>query len=123
MATKKNMQLGEGFKNLQKQFQNLDPKDPSLWPAAPRWMLLAVIAALVVGLGWYLYLSNFDEELTTSQGKELQLKEDYKSRLRSGPNVSAAQRATAAVPTMSTCTARGAMVSGAAAGVASSVEA
>ena len=92
MATKKNMQLGEGFKNLQKQFQNLDPKDPSLWPAAPRWMLLAVIAALVVGLGWYLYLSNFDEELTTSQGKELQLKEDYKSRLRKAVNLDALRK-------------------------------
>lgn len=92
MATKKNMQLGEGFKNLQRQFQNLDPKDPSLWPAAPRWMLLIVIAALVVGLGWYLYLSSFDEELTASQGKELQLKEDYKSRLRKAVNLEALRK-------------------------------
>jgi len=92
MATKKNMQLGEGFNNLQRQFQNLDPKDPSLWPAAPRWMLLIVIAALVVGLGWYLYLSNFDEELTTSQGKELQLKDDYKSRLRKAVNLDALRK-------------------------------
>ena len=92
MATKKNMQLGEGFKNLQRQFQNLDPKDPSLWPAAPRWMLLIVIAALVVGLGWYFYLSSFDEELTTSQGKELQLKEDYKSRLRKAVNLEALRK-------------------------------
>lgn len=92
MATKKNMQLGEGFKNLQRQFQNLDPKDPSLWPAAPRWMLLIVIAALVVGLGWYLYLSSFDEELTTSQGKELQLKDDYKSRLRKAVNLEALRK-------------------------------
>ena len=92
MATKKNMQLGEGFNNLQRQFQNLDPKDPSLWPAAPRWMLLIVIAALGVGLGWYLYLSNFDEELTVSQGKELQLKDDYKSRLRKAVNLDALRK-------------------------------
>lgn len=92
MATKKNMQLGEGFNNLQRQFQNLDPKDPSLWPAAPRWMLLIMIAALVVGLGWYLYLSNFDEELMTSQGKELQLKDDYKSRLRKAVNLDALRK-------------------------------
>ena len=74
MASKKNIQLGEGFNSLQRQFQNLDPKDPSLWPAAPRWMLLLVIAAAVAALGWFLYLNSFDEELTTSQNKELQLK-------------------------------------------------
>ena len=87
MASKKNIQLGEGFNSLQRQFQNLDPKDPSLWPAAPRWMLLLVIAAAVAALGWFLYLNSFDEELTTSQNKELQLKEDYKTRLRKAVNL------------------------------------
>lgn len=87
MPSKKNIQLGEGFNNLQRQFQNLDPKDPSLWPAAPRWMLLLIITAAVAALGWFLYLNSFDEELTTSQNKELQLKEDYKTRLRKAVNL------------------------------------
>lgn len=92
MASKKNIQVGEGFKNVQRQFQNLDPKDPSLWPAAPRWMLLIFISAIVVGLGWYVYLSSFDEELTASQAKELQLKEDYKTRLRKAVNLDALRK-------------------------------
>lgn len=92
MAKKNNIQVGEGFKNLQRQFQNLDPKDPSLWPAAPRWMLLLFIAAMVVGLGWYAFLSSFEDELTVSQGKELQLKEDYKSRLRKAVNLEALRK-------------------------------
>lgn len=87
MANKKNIQMGEGFKNFQRQFQNLDPKDPSLWPAAPRWMLLLFIAAIVVGLGWYTFLSSYEDELTAAQGKELQLKEDYKTRLRKAVNL------------------------------------
>ena len=92
MASKKNIQVGEGFKNVQRQFQNLDPKDPSLWPGAPRWMLLIFISAIVVGLGWYVYLSSFDEELTASQAKELQLKEDYKTRLRKAVNLDALRK-------------------------------
>ncbi len=92
MASKKNIQVGEGFKNVQRQFQNLDPKDPSLWPAAPRWMLLIFISAIVVGFGWYVYLNSFDEELTASQAKELQLKEDYKTRLRKAVNLDALRK-------------------------------
>ena len=92
MANKKNIQMGEGFKNFQRQFQNLDPKDPSLWPAAPRWMLLLFIAAAVVALGWYAFLSSYEDELTASQGKELQLKEDYKTRLRKAVNLDALRK-------------------------------
>ena len=92
MASKKNIQLGEVFKNLQGQFKNLDPKDPSVWPIAPRAFLLVFIAALVVGLAWYAYLSSFEEELTASEAKELALKEDYKTRLRKAVNLDALRK-------------------------------
>ena len=92
MATRKNMQVGEELKNFQRQFQNLDPKDPSVWPTAPRALLLLFIAALIVGLGWYAYLSNFEDELTASQTKETQLKEDYKTRLRKAVNLDALRK-------------------------------
>lgn len=92
MATNKNMQAGEALKNFQRQFQNLDPKDPSVWPAVPRAVLLVLIAALVIGLGWYAYLSNFEDELTVSQAQELKLKEDYKTRLRKAVNLDALRK-------------------------------
>ena len=92
MASKKNIQMGEVFKNLQGQFKNLDPKDPSVWPIAPRAFLLVFIAALVVGLAWYAYLSSFEEELTASEAKELALKEDYKTRLRKAVNLDALRK-------------------------------
>ena len=88
----KNIKLGEGLAGLQKQFQNLDPKDPSVWPAVPRWMLLIVIAIFIVGLSWYVYLSDFDETLTTAQARELTLKEDYKKRLRKAVNLDALRK-------------------------------
>ena len=92
MAVNNKMQAGDGFKSLQRQFQNLDPKDPSLWPAIPRVLLLIFIAAVIVALGWYAYLNSFEDELTASQTKEGQLKEDYKSRLRKAVNLEALKK-------------------------------
>lgn len=77
---------------LQKQFKNLDPKDPSVWPVIPRWMLLVVISIFVVGLSWYVYLSDFDETLTAAQAQELKLKDDYKVRLRKAVNLEALRK-------------------------------
>ena len=92
MTTNKKMQAGDGFKSLQRQFKNLDPKDPSLWPAIPRVLLLIFIAAVIVALGWYAYLNSYEDELTASQAKEGQLKEDYKSRLRKAVNLEALKK-------------------------------
>lgn len=92
MATKKNMQVGEALQGFQRQFQNLDPKDPSVWPAAPRAALLLFIAGLVFGAGWWFYLSGFEDELTASQAQELKLKEDYKTRLRKAVNLDALRK-------------------------------
>ena len=33
---------------LTRQFSNLDPKDPSLWPALPRYLLFVAVAILLV---------------------------------------------------------------------------
>lgn len=92
MATKKNIQVGEALQSFQRQFQNLDPKDPSVWPAAPRAALLMLIAGLVIGAGWWFFLQSFEEELTTSQAQELKLKEDYKTRLRKAVNLDALRK-------------------------------
>ncbi|MDR2330292.1 MAG: type 4a pilus biogenesis protein PilO [Comamonas sp.] len=92
MATKKNIQAGEALQSFQRQFQNLDPKDPSVWPAGPRAALLIFIATAVIGLGWYSYLSSFEDELTKAQAQELKLKEDYKTRLRKAVNLDALRK-------------------------------
>ena len=41
--------------NVQEQFKDLDPKDPSLWPVLPRIFLCAAIALMVLGGAWYFY--------------------------------------------------------------------
>ncbi|WP_312567058.1 type 4a pilus biogenesis protein PilO [Comamonas sp.] len=69
------------FQSIQTQFQNLDPKDPSLWPLIPRILLCAVIAFFTIGLAWYLYLSGYEEDLENARATELSLRAEYEKKL------------------------------------------
>ena len=66
---------------LQKQFSNLDAKDPSLWPVLPRTLLCIFIAAVVATLLWFVWLKDFEEELETEQAQEVTLRADYQKKL------------------------------------------
>ena len=67
--------------SLQQQFSNLDAKDPSLWPALPRALLCMGIAAAVVVLLWFVWLTDFEEELKNEQAQEVTLRTDYQKKL------------------------------------------
>jgi len=89
MASKPKMNID--FPALQEklvgQFRNLDPKDPSLWPALPRYStLVAIVVAVVVGL-WFAWLSTSKEELEAEQAKEVALRKDYSAKLAKAVNL------------------------------------
>ncbi len=67
--------------NLQRQFQSLDPKDPSLWPVLPRTLLCVLIAAGVATFLWFFKLSEFEDELVAEQNTEQTLRNDYQQKL------------------------------------------
>ena len=67
--------------SLQQQFSNLDAKDPSLWPVLPRALLCMGIAAAVVVLLWFVWLTDFEEELKNEQAQEVTLRTDYQKKL------------------------------------------
>ena len=67
---------------LQRQFTNLDTKDPSLWPILPRTVLCVFIAAAVAVALWYVKLTDYQAELEAERAKELTLREDYKKKLQ-----------------------------------------
>ncbi len=89
MVTKKNPRFDFAAlqQDVQKQFSNLDPKDPSVWPLVPRLGLYALIVALVVGGLWYAVLSDFKVELEAEQAKELTLRQDYQFKLAKAVNL------------------------------------
>ena len=89
MASKSSIKID--FPALQEklfgQFRGLDPKDPSLWPALPRYLtLLAVVVVVVVGL-WFAWLNSSQAELEAEQAKEVTLRADYQTKLVKAVNL------------------------------------
>lgn len=82
-AAKKNFSeaLRLQFQDLQAQFENLDPKDFSLWPLLPRSLLCGAITLLTAGAAWYFYLSGFEEDLERERATEVTLRADYEKKL------------------------------------------
>ena len=73
--------LMERVVSFKGQFQDLDPKDPSLWPLIPRALLCSVIALFRVGAAWYFYLSNFEDDLQREREAEVALRADFEKKL------------------------------------------
>lgn len=74
------------------QFRNLDSKDPSSWPAFPRYALLTVAAVSVVVVLWFLWLSASEAELEVERAKETTLREEYKVKLGKAVNLDALKK-------------------------------
>ena len=84
MARKKskNIDLGASVRSLGDQFRGLDTRDPASWPAIPRYVLFTLVAALVAGAVWMLWLKDMDTELEGERQKEATLKTDYQTKLQ-----------------------------------------
>jgi type IV pilus assembly protein PilO len=77
---------------LQAQFSGLDPNDPPSWPALPRYLLCLSVTVFVVVAVWFVWLSASDEALTAEKANEVQLREDYKNKLKQAVNLEALKK-------------------------------
>ena len=87
-----NFDLSALQEKLLRQFRNLDPKDPSMWPAFPRYALFAAVTLLVVLVLWFLWLNTSATELEEQQAKEVTLREEYKVKLGKAVNLDALKK-------------------------------
>jgi type IV pilus assembly protein PilO len=83
MANKKEKSIGfaERMDVVQRQFKNLDTKDPSLWPALPKALLCLFIAGAVATVLWFVLLKDYEAELEGERNKEITLRADYQKKL------------------------------------------
>jgi type IV pilus assembly protein PilO len=72
---------------LASQFRDLDPKDPSAWPALPRYALFAGTVIGIVVVLWFVWLSSSQEALRSEEDKEVKLREDFKVKLNKAVNL------------------------------------
>jgi type IV pilus assembly protein PilO len=72
---------------LSAQFRGLNGRHPGQWPIVPR-MLCGLGAVLgVVVLGWFLYLSGQQEEITLGEQQEEKLRSEYQNKVRQAINL------------------------------------
>jgi type IV pilus assembly protein PilO len=78
--------------DLSKQFRNLDPKDPSLWPLAPKFLLCFFIAFAVAAVLWYAKINEYQVELDGEVAKEQAFRQDYQAKLTKAVSLEALKR-------------------------------
>ena len=83
------MALNLDMNDVLNQFRNLNPNDVGTWPLLPRVTTAVVVFALVIGLGWYLYLDGLKDEKQAGVTQEEQLKEEYKKKVAQAVNLDA----------------------------------
>ena len=83
MANKKekSISFAEQMDIVQRQFKNLDTKDPSLWPVFPKALLCLFIAGAVATVSWFAFLKDYEAELEGERNKEVALRADYQKKL------------------------------------------
>ena len=75
-----------------RQFRNLDSKDPSLWPVAPKALLCVFIAVGVAAALWFVKIKEYQEELAAEVAQEQTLRADYQAKLIKAVSLEALRR-------------------------------
>ena len=77
----KSVTTAERLDAVQRQFKNLDARDPSLWPVLPKTILCIFIASAVAAVSWFAFLQDYEVQLDGERSKELALRTDYQQKL------------------------------------------
>ena len=78
---KKSVDITEWLGVIQRQFKNLDTKDPSNWPALPKVILCIFISCVVAAISWFMFLQDYEVQLDGERNTELALRTDYQKKL------------------------------------------
>jgi type IV pilus assembly protein PilO len=74
------------------QFRDLNPNQPGQWPLLPRLTVWAVVALIVVIVGWFVELSSQADDLQAARDKEPALKNEYRTKLAQAINLDALKK-------------------------------
>ncbi|MDF0605923.1 type 4a pilus biogenesis protein PilO [Neisseriaceae bacterium TC5R-5] len=74
------------------ELRSLDPKDLPNWPFHAQLLFIAVIALLLLGLGYFFVLSSALDDLATSKQQEEQLKQTFIDKKRQAVNLNALEQ-------------------------------
>ena len=67
--------------------RNLDTSNPGGWPGSVKVFFCAILAIVILFLGWYFFVSDQQEALETSKRKELDLRTEFKGKQERAVNL------------------------------------
>ena len=65
------------LQRLAQDFSTLDPRDPGLWPLAPRIVVLVALFVLLLAAAWWFGWQNQLEDLDAGKNEEVHLREEW----------------------------------------------
>jgi type IV pilus assembly protein PilO len=71
------------------ELQSLDPQNPGLWPLYARIGAAVLLAAVLVGAGFYILVKPQNEQLVREQATEKRLRTDFETKQRKVANLDA----------------------------------
>lgn len=80
------------FRTLASDFQNLDPKDPGLWPLLPRIIILFATLVVVLLLGWWFGWRPQMEDLEAKRANEETLRQEWLTKKQQAVNLDEYQK-------------------------------
>ena len=75
------------FREMLRDFENLDPKDPGAWPVAPRVTVLLGLFILLSLAGWWFVWADQLDELASKEQEELRLKDQFVAKKKQAVNL------------------------------------
>ena len=95
MATQRaslNIDFAGGLRRFGDQFRGLNPNDPSVWPAVPRYALCVLVTVVVLVALWFVWLTNSNDTLEAERAKEVTLRADYQKKVVLAANLDALKK-------------------------------
>ncbi|HET9836561.1 MAG TPA: type 4a pilus biogenesis protein PilO [Rhodanobacteraceae bacterium] len=74
---------------LLEDLRNLDRNNIGGWPRSVKVFFIAVLMAVILFAGWYVFISGKQDDLASAQAKEVQLKQEFSSKQAQVVNLAA----------------------------------
>lgn len=87
MASKLSFDLNAWGRDAAEQFKGLNPNDPGQWPLLPKLAVYLAAGVAVIGLGYFLLLSEEQTKLESEIAREPTLQESYRGKAAQAANL------------------------------------